>query len=242
LEKEITVYRIRESETFSIVPLNVKRKWMDKSYKKYAYKCLPLNIANQYGFAVISPADFTVDWWGGQERGNVDVHVKSENDEIKNSFHTYFGEGTFTLHVDFVIKTPEGFSTYIRGVPNESRKGIKPLDAIVETDWLPFTFTYNFLITEPGSYEFKKGEPLFVFFPIERNTVENFAIKTKSINDSDEFLTAFRHYQDARNEQLHSEKMFFQNFYRDGKPPKTKVSIKNHITNLIFGGKAGKIK
>jgi hypothetical protein len=35
----------------------------------------------------------------------------------------------------------------------------------------------------------------------------------------------------------------FQNFYREGtKASGEKVSIKNHITNLIFGGKRGNIK
>jgi hypothetical protein len=145
-----------------------------------------------------------------------------------------------------MIKTPKGFSTYIRGVPNETKQGIKPLDAIVETDWLPFTFTYNFLLTDPGIYTFKKGEPLFTFFPIERNTVEKFELKESRIENNPELFKDFKEYSDKRENLLETiiktGKDLFQNFYRDGvKANGEKVDIKNHITNLIFGGRRDKL-
>jgi hypothetical protein len=230
---------------FQVVPLTAKRDWMDESRDKFAYKCIPLNIANQYGYAVLCPADFTLDWWGGVAEKDVDFHVTSKEEYIKDHLHSYFGGGTFTIHVDFIIRTPEGFSTYIRGVPNETRQGIKPLDAIVETDWLSYTFTYNFLLTEPGSYSFKKGEPLFVFFPIERSTVEKFELEESRIEEDPELLEDFEDYHRKRIESISVpiKKPIFQNFYRNGtKASGEKVSIKNHITNLIFGGKRGNIK
>jgi hypothetical protein len=246
--KKITVYRLLEkSVVFPIVPLSAKRKWMNKTKEKFAYKCLPLTIANQYGYAVLSPADFTVDWWGGSSVGDVDFKVTSDDENIVNYFHHYFGDGTFTIHLDFIIKTPAGFSTYIRGIPNETKGGIKALDAIVETDWLPFTFTYNFLITEPGTYTFKKDEPLFIFFPIERNTVENFSIEESWIENDEAFFKDFEDYEKERTIAIdtmpNDKRAKFQFFYRDGvKASGEKVSIKNHITNLIFGGKRGNIK
>ena len=230
---------------FPVVPLTAKRKWMNESREKFAYKCLPLTVANQYGYAVLCPADFTLDWWGGKEEKDVDFQVTSEEEYFKDHLHSYFGGGTFTIHLDFLVKTPEGFSTYIRGVPNETKQGLKPLDGIVETDWLSYTFTYNFLLTEPGSYSFKKGEPLFVFFPIERGTVENFELKESRVEEDPELFTDFEDYHNKRLESLsvQGSKPVFQNFYRNGtKASGEKVNIKNHITNLIFGGKRGNIK
>jgi hypothetical protein len=245
-KQEIILHRlIKDSTIFPVVPLTAKRSWMSQTKEKFAYKCLPLTIANQYGYAVLSPADFTIDWWGGNDESDVQFQVISDDPEIENHLHSYFGGGTVTLHVDFIIKTPEGFSTYIRGVPNETKQGIKPLDAIVETDWLTFTFTYNFLLTEPGTYSFKKGEALFTFFPIERNTVENFAIREVSIESNKKLFEDFLDYKEKRAEsnQPQSSKAKFQLFYRDGaKASGEKVKIKDHITNLIFGGKRGNIK
>ena len=244
-KKEITINRLLDGPPiFPVVPLTAKRNWMNKSRDKFAYKCIPLNIANQYGYAVLCPEDFTIDWWGGTEEKDVDFQVTSKNDYFKDHLHSYFGGGTFTIHVDFIIRTPEGFSTYIRGVPNETKQGLKPLDAIVETDWLSYTFTYNFLLIEPGSYSFKKGEPLFVFFPIERNTVENFDLIESHIKNHKELLEDFTHYHNKRIDAITGplKKPVWQYFYRDGtKSSGEKVSIKNHITNLIFGGKRGKI-
>ena len=244
-KKEITINRLLDGPPiFPVVPLTAKRDWMNKSRDKFAYKCIPLNIANQYGYAVLCPEDFTLDWWGGKEEKDVDFQVTSKDDYFKDHLHSYFGGGTFTIHVDFIIRTPEGFSTYIRGVPNETKQGLKPLDAIVETDWLSYTFTYNFLLTEPGSYSFKKGEPLFVFFPIERNTVENFELIESHIKNNKELLEDFSHYHNKRIDAIKVplKKPVWQYFYRDGaKSSGEKVNIKNHITNLIFGGKRGKI-
>jgi hypothetical protein len=245
-KQQVVLYRLFDGQPiFPVVPLNAKRNWMNDTRLKFAYKCLPLNIANQYGYAVLCPEDFTVDWYGGKREEDVTFTVTSKSDYIKNHLHSYFGDSTFTIHIDFIVRTPEGFSTYIRGVPNETKQGLKPLDAIVETDWLSYTFTYNFLLTEPGSYTFKKGEPLFVFFPIERGTVENFELKESRIEKNQELLDDFRDYHDKRIDAISVpiKKPVFQNFYRDGvKASGEKVSIKNHITNLIFGGKRGNIK
>ena len=241
-KKEIIIYRVINGKTiFPVVPLTVKRKWMTDSFYKFAYKCLPLNIANQYGFAVLSPIDFDIDWQGGKRGGEVSINIDTEDSELADLFKSYFGEGTFTVHPDFFIRTPRGYSTYIRGIPNETKSGIKPLDAIVETDWLPFTFTYSFFLTEPGVYSFKKGEPLFCFFPIKRNTVENFVIKEKQIENADsKTKKSFKDYENSREAFTSSpEKPEFQNFYREGTDSwGNKINIKNHITNLVFGKRA----
>jgi hypothetical protein len=57
-------------------------------------------------------------------------------------------------------------------------------------------------------------------------------------------LTDFEDYHRKRIKAISVPitKPVFQNFYRNGtKASGEKVSIKNHITNLIFGGKRGKI-
>jgi hypothetical protein len=155
---------------------------------------------------------------------------------------SHFGEATFTLQLDFVIQTPENYSLYIRGVPNEINSTIRPLDAIVETDWLPFTFSYNYKFAETGTVDFKRGDPLFVFFPIERNSVENFKLKQINIEDNQDLYQDFLDYSDSRisfNKDQNDNK--FQRFYQDGRGPKKEYSIKNHLKRLFFGQDNGKI-
>ena len=219
---------------FEIEPMNMQRDWMHQSYKKFAYKCLPLGIANQYGWQVISPTDFSVSWFGGTKMSDVQIEV--EDPEYERYFNSHFGESTFTLNLDFIIKTPENYSIYIRGVPNKPYGVVRPLDAIVETDWLPFTFTYNFLFMEPGTVNFKKGEPLFCFFPIERATVENFEIVNKSIEEYPDLLKDFQDFSSSRDRHLKSgyDAGVFQKFYINGEGPSKKYNIKNHLKKIFF--------
>jgi len=237
MKEQITVNYINgiENKMFEIVPLTMQREWMHKSLNKFAYKCLPLGIANQYGWVVLSPVDFSVSWYGGTKP--IDVEVFSEDERFrKDIFGGHFGESTFTVIPDFILQTPEGYSTYIRGIPNYENKFLKPLDAIVETDWLPFTFTYNFKFVEPGTVDFKKGDPLFCFFPIERNTVENFSIFEQNLVDNKILFNDFNEYAKSRHDFNKKRPVAgeVQKFYINGRGPNKIYSIKNHIKRLFF--------
>lgn len=230
----VTIYRLNKdrSTLFDVVPLKVKRDWMSDSKDNFAYKCVPLNIANQYGWAVLSPVDFTVTWNSGTEVKDIVVDVQEER--YKQRFISHFGESVLTIVLDFIVKTPENYSIYVRGIPNQQKVGITSLDAIVETDWLPFTFTYNFRLNSPGVYTFKKGEPLFCFFPIERATVENFDLVESHIEEDEPF------YDDLRNFIEHSEDRDFgssNRLYFKGKTPTKTFDIKNHTTRVTFNEK-----
>jgi hypothetical protein len=242
MSKEIIVHRLNgNKEIFKIVPLSLHRKWMNDTKKKFAYKCLPLNIANQYGWAVLSPADFSVSWYGGSGQEQVDV-FSSDPELLDRVIVSHFGEATFTIQPDFIIQTPENYSLYIRGVPNEINSVIRPLDAIVETDWLPFTFSYNYKFAETGVVDFKKNDPLFIFFPIERNSVENFKLRQVDIEESQDLYQDFLDYSNSRlgfNKDKNNGG--HQRFYQDGRGPKKQYDIKNHVKRLFFGQDNGRI-
>jgi hypothetical protein len=235
--EEITInYLHKPDKIFKIVPLNMQRDWMHQTSQKFAYKCLPLGIANQYGWAVLAPFDFKVSWYGGDDLESVDVWgVPEEYEKIVTS---HFANKTFTLAMDFIVKTPPGYSIYIRGIPNKEYRVAQPLDAIVETDWLPFTFTYNFRFFDTGTIEFKKDEPIFCFFPILRNTVENFEIRSQFVDSDPELQNDFMEYARSRDEHQtkprsdRSEE--FQKFYIDGRGPGKWYDIKDHLKRVFF--------
>lgn len=227
----VTIYRLEKDKTvFEVVPLKVKRDWMSDSREKFVYKCLPLNIANQYGWSVLSPVDFTISWESG--RNPEDISIEIHDSGFDKKILSYFGESVLTLHLDFIVKTPENYSLYIRGVPNGQKAGIIPLDAIVETDWFPFTFTYNFRLNAPGVYTFKKGEPLFSFFPVERKTVETFNLLESYIEDNSELFEDFKEFNQHSKDRKLDE--FYHRLYFKGKIPSKNFEIKNHTTKIGF--------
>jgi TetR/AcrR family transcriptional regulator, transcriptional repressor for nem operon len=47
-----------------IRPAPVERDWLEATNQRFAYRCLPLNIANAYGWESLRNADFLAMWWG----------------------------------------------------------------------------------------------------------------------------------------------------------------------------------
>ena len=48
-----------------IRPAPAKRDWMDGTPESFAYRCLPLNIANAHGWELLNPCAFDACWNGG---------------------------------------------------------------------------------------------------------------------------------------------------------------------------------
>src|SRR5262245_32204643 len=52
---------------------STKRDWMDGAPDSYAYRCLPLNIANGHGWEMLSPCGFEATWNGGLAPQDVSI-------------------------------------------------------------------------------------------------------------------------------------------------------------------------
>ena len=86
---------------------------------------------------------------------------------------SHFGHGVLTFHVPIVFRTPPGVDLYVTGPINSPKDGIAPLTGIVETDWLPFSFTMNWLFTRSAQrVRFAAGEPFCHVFPVARGAIE----------------------------------------------------------------------
>jgi hypothetical protein len=230
-EKTIELrYFDKENKLFKVVNPKVKRSWMDDTHNN-AYRCTPLNVANTYGWYVLCPMDFTAEWNGGHLGSDLSVTVinppESTNEDSHRMTATNFGHGILSIIPDFIIKTSPGVSTYVRGVPNLIANGIQPLDGVVETDWLPFTFTYNFKFIKPGKIKFEKDQPLFSLFPVERGYVEGFDTLVSGIEDYPEFKKEYDMYANHRNSQQAGITEIDGHYGRAESPVK-KHEVENH--------------
>ncbi len=141
-----------------LVPGAADREWMNKTEDKFAYRCTPMTIANASGWDILNPAAFTAEWTGGDETG--DVRLTPDHPELPlDRPASVFGHGVLTFHPGYVFQTSPGWVTWARGSPNRLKDGIQPLDGVVETSWLPFSFTMNWRFTRPGKVRFEAGEP-----------------------------------------------------------------------------------
>lgn len=160
-------------------PANPKREWMDVAINKNPYRCLPLSMANSWGWEILSPAKFTAEWNGGYSPND----VKIERIEGHGFPDPYFGEGTLTWHPGYVFKTEFPYGLYVTGAPNNPKPNAIPLSGIVETHWLPFTFTMNWRFSQPGKFTMEIGEPFCQIFPIDMNMFNNVEAEIRSLHD-----------------------------------------------------------
>jgi hypothetical protein len=61
---KIIAYQIEEDDSAPIRPARRERKWMEDADKKAPYRCLPLVVANQYGWEILSTHHIRAVWDG----------------------------------------------------------------------------------------------------------------------------------------------------------------------------------
>jgi hypothetical protein len=147
-----------EPDPPQIVPARADRDWMDTTNERFAYRCTPLSIANASGWELVLPFSFEASWLGGADRSEIVIRSNDADPRLERLVTSHFGHGVLTFHTGWLFRTPPGWALWVRGAPNTSKRNIAPLDGLVETDWLPFTFTMNWRFTRMGTARFEKGE------------------------------------------------------------------------------------
>ena len=202
---EFTCYLLPGWEPL-IRPAPATRAWMDASPEAFAYRCLPLNIANAHGWEILCPCDSEAYWTGGPLAGDVQVRASGANAPVG-----LFGQGVLTFHIQALFRTPPGWNIWIGGTPNQGKDGIFPLTGIVETDWSPYTFTMNWKFTRRNRWvRFVKHEPICFVFPVQRDVLDSMEPKIVQLTDESDLAGQFRDWSRSRNE--------FQAEMADGKP------------------------
>jgi Family of unknown function (DUF6065) len=153
-----------------IRPTPVERDWMDATSQRFAYRSLPLNITNAYGWEVLCNAGFVAMWWGGEGRFDRDR---------AGSRHHHSGDQPFRpRHPHLPSAMPVQHRARRRADGewpiNRPKDGLAALSGVIETDWSPHSFTMNWMFTRPGTpVRFEKGEPYCHIFPVRCGEIED---------------------------------------------------------------------
>jgi hypothetical protein len=149
-----------------------QRDWFNPHF----YYCLPLTVANRYGFIVRAQRDFTVYWDGGSSPDAVKI-VDTPTDRALQLYDGHFGEGIVTVQTFWHFRTPPGVNLMTITPPNMPQHGLMHMSGVIETDNLRRDFTFNLKITKPHIYiQIKAGDPIGAFIPIPRWYADQFSI------------------------------------------------------------------
>jgi hypothetical protein len=171
---------------------------MDATDQRFAYRCLPLNIANAFGWEILCPSGFVAAWNGGKDKSAI---VIEPDDGTTAPAISHFAHGILTFHIHCLFRTEEGFDLMAQGPINRPKDSIAPLTGVIETDWVPYTFTMNWVFTRPGAVvRFEKGEPFCHILPIRRADLESFDPTMQSMSDDPELQRDYKAWQSGRRQ------------------------------------------
>jgi hypothetical protein len=189
------------SQPIEVVPARPEREWMDAFRDRHPYRCLPLLIANAHGWDLLTPFDIEFEWNGGVELG--DIVVTAPNPADAPALHavacSHFGGGILTFHTSHLFRTSPGWSLQASGPANRPKPGLYALTGVIETAWLPFTFTMNWQVLAPGRYRFAKGEPFCTVCPVPTEVIGDVVPEVHALADDPELAAAYDRFRLSRS-------------------------------------------
>lgn len=151
-----------------------KRSW----FTNHFYRCLPLSIANQYGFVFTLPFDIELTWDGTEPVTGVTVKT---DEQAYFKVMSLFGSGIVTIATPFFLRTPPGVNLMTINPPNYILPNITVMNGVIETDNIRGPFTFNIKLQIPGiTTTLKKGMPISGIIPIPRHFADGFTLKDAS--------------------------------------------------------------
>lgn len=213
------------------------RAWMDATPDAFAYRCLPLAIANAHAWEVTNPVPFEATW-NGAIRGGVEIRSLDGRAPCATD---HFGSGILTFHVNALFRTAPGTNLFVMGPTNEPKHGISALTGVIETDWSPAAFTMNWKFTAPNvTVRFEEGEPYCAFFPIGRSALESIEPRIQRIERGGVAYEEYAEWSDARGkfladlriETTEAHKRGWEKSYFQGRHPDGRRGPSDHQTKL----------
>ena len=221
-----------------IVPGRPQRAWMDAFAERHPYRCLPLSMANSSGWEILCPVGFSVEWNGGAHQDCITFTPDHGHPDFHDFAKSHFSRGIVTFHPGYLFRTPPGWSMWAGGPPNHVKDGVQPLVGLVETDWLPFPFTMNWIFTRPGRVRFEKGEPFCFITLVQDKALAQVQPVTRSLASNDDLRLQYDAWYRQREEfnrrlmkqEPEAVRDAWQRYYFKGElPEQTGAAPKDHV-------------
>lgn len=205
-----------------IRPAERMRDWMNATPDRFAYRCLPLSIANAYGWEIRCDEGFDAEWNGGPHAHDVTMFFDG------GTATGHFGNGILSFAPSVIFRTSPGFNLWVTGPANRFKDAIQPLSAVVETDWLPLPFTMNWKFTRAHTrIRFEKGEPYCQIFPVRRGQLDQIDPEIRDLSGEPElreqYAEACRQRQSPKADDSRTGEAapsgVWQSWYTRGKLP-----------------------
>jgi len=164
----------------NIEPLSAKRDWMEATFDKHAYRCLPVTLTNQLGWAISFPEDITFMWDGQISTSGEHIKVLAGEKYIQ----TGRGQATVSFETGLVFRTPENYSLLTYNVPNMFMEGVSPYTTIISSSFFEGPLPVAWKITKAFvPITIKANQPVAAVFPISLTNIQGSTLTIRDIKD-----------------------------------------------------------
>jgi hypothetical protein len=179
----------------ALVPAPPRRDWMDAIHGGHAYRCLPLAVANTYGWQLLLPVDVTAEWNGGPALEDIVIDCAREHQAVSN-----FAHGILTFDVGYIFRTAMDFHLLVTGPSNAGKDGVAPMTAVVESDWLPYSFTVNYRFTRPGRVRWQAGDAYAQICVVRANVQERIQPIVRRLDENPQLAADHAAWRERRTD------------------------------------------
>ena len=189
---------------------------MDETPSRFAFRCLPLLIANQSGWAVLNPMRVSATWNGGLLQGDCTI----ECDGPGESPVAHFGSGIVTWRIPYLFRTPPGWNLLMRGPANCPKDGTTSLEGVIESDWAPQPAFHSWKLTREGhKVTWEEGEPICMVLPVRRGELEKWRPVVRDIVDDPALAAEYVTFSESRRNFNRDRPEQWQKHYFQGASP-----------------------
>lgn len=173
----------------------VKRDWMDATYNKHAYQCLPMTYANVYGWELQLQQEVVAEWDGSNSPPKI-ISGGMMGEQVIASGNII---GMVSFRVGYAFRTEAPYSLFLGGSPNYFLDGAEALSAIIPSQWWPDTFEMNWMISKVNEpVVFPAGMPFMFFNVFDSTLLETVEIQTESLWDDTKLVESRQKYGDMK--------------------------------------------
>ena len=214
----------------------MRRDWMDETYNKHAYRCLPVSAANVNGWEIILQREVRVIWEGGNTVPRITnsdsdgVSIQHDNRVIADCNKI----GMIDFRLAWAFQTDPGYETWLMGSPNYFIDGAAPLSAVIPSSWWPDETQFNWKITKVNEEViFPEGTPIAFFF-VYKNELEEITLSSKNLWEDQELFQSRKSYNEAKMCKHRDEPWVWMNGIRTGLNEKGERIGPRHDHHIIL--------
>jgi hypothetical protein len=223
----ISVEKTQDSK-ITIIPMSIKRDWMDVTPEKHAYRCFPVTQANMIGWSLSCDEDIVFTWNGVTDTSSETVKI------LKGDHFSYTGRGqaTISINTGLIFKTDQDLSMLTISPVNYFNEDFETMSSLISTSFYRNPMPLAIKATSANKeITIKAGTPIATIIPVSLTALDNTEITIVDYKDLDrERENANRAYGDAAQEVNSSGK--WTDWYREAMNEKGE-SIGQHETKTL---------